>query len=108
MNYRLGIGYGFDFQNPAGAGIRGASEYQDIKAAGERSMLMDIPLWWPYTLLLPGLAVLVRRLRDAGYAWPWVLIGLVPLAGVIILLVFLCQPSKQRFPVYAPAYSPLQ
>lgn len=35
VNYRLGIGYGFDFQNPAGGGIRGASEYQDIKAAGE-------------------------------------------------------------------------
>lgn len=35
VNYRLGIGYGFDFQNPAGGGMRGASEYQDIKAAGE-------------------------------------------------------------------------
>jgi dipeptidyl aminopeptidase/acylaminoacyl peptidase len=35
VNYRLGIGYGFDFQNPVGAGIRGASEYQDIRAAGE-------------------------------------------------------------------------
>ncbi|MEO6331894.1 MAG: prolyl oligopeptidase family serine peptidase [Gemmatimonadaceae bacterium] len=35
VNYRLGIGYGFDFQNPAAGGIRGASEYQDIKAAGE-------------------------------------------------------------------------
>jgi dipeptidyl aminopeptidase/acylaminoacyl peptidase len=34
LNYRLGIGYGFDFQNPAGGGIRGASEYQDVKAAG--------------------------------------------------------------------------
>jgi len=35
VNYRLGIGYGFDFQNPAGGGMRGASEYQDIRAAGE-------------------------------------------------------------------------
>ncbi|MEC5386138.1 TRAP transporter small permease [Uliginosibacterium sp. H3] len=31
----------------------------DIKAAGERSMLMDIPLWLPYTLMLPGLALCV-------------------------------------------------
>lgn len=35
VNYRLGIGYGYDFQNPASAGMRGASEYQDIRAAGE-------------------------------------------------------------------------
>lgn len=35
INYRLGIGYGYDFHNPANAGRRGASEYQDIRAAGE-------------------------------------------------------------------------
>lgn len=35
VNYRLGIGYGFDFQNPPHAGWRGAAEYQDIVAAGE-------------------------------------------------------------------------
>jgi dipeptidyl aminopeptidase/acylaminoacyl peptidase len=35
VNYRLGIGYGFDFKNPANAGARGASEYLDIVAAGE-------------------------------------------------------------------------
>ena len=34
INYRLGIGYGYDFQAPAHAGVRGAAEYQDIKAAG--------------------------------------------------------------------------
>jgi dipeptidyl aminopeptidase/acylaminoacyl peptidase len=34
INYRLGIGYGYDFQSPAHAGVRGAAEYQDIKAAG--------------------------------------------------------------------------
>ena len=35
VNYRLGIGYGFDFHQPASAGARGASEYLDVKAAGE-------------------------------------------------------------------------
>lgn len=29
----------------------------DIHAAQERSMLMDLPLWLPYTLMLPGLAL---------------------------------------------------
>jgi TRAP-type C4-dicarboxylate transport system permease small subunit len=31
----------------------------DIRAAGERSMLMDLPLWVPYLLMLPGLALCV-------------------------------------------------
>jgi dipeptidyl aminopeptidase/acylaminoacyl peptidase len=30
VNYRLGIGYGWDFQHPATDGPRGASEYQDV------------------------------------------------------------------------------
>jgi dipeptidyl aminopeptidase/acylaminoacyl peptidase len=35
VNYRLGIGYGHDFHNPERAGVRGASEYQDVLAAGK-------------------------------------------------------------------------
>ncbi len=35
VNYRLGIGYGYEFHNPEKAGRAGASEYMDIKAAGE-------------------------------------------------------------------------
>jgi dipeptidyl aminopeptidase/acylaminoacyl peptidase len=35
VNYRLGIGYGYDFHQPAHAGPAGAAEYKDIKAAGE-------------------------------------------------------------------------
>lgn len=33
VNYRLGIGYGYEFHQPPRAGTAGASEYQDIKAA---------------------------------------------------------------------------
>ncbi len=34
VNYRSGIGYGYDFRNAPKQGPRGASEYQDIVAAG--------------------------------------------------------------------------
>ncbi|MEO8501333.1 MAG: prolyl oligopeptidase family serine peptidase [Vicinamibacteria bacterium] len=34
INYRLGIGYGYDFHRPRQAGAQGASEYKDVKAAG--------------------------------------------------------------------------
>jgi dipeptidyl aminopeptidase/acylaminoacyl peptidase len=35
VNYRLGIGYGYEFHRPAGTYYQGAAEYLDIKAAGE-------------------------------------------------------------------------
>ena len=35
INYRLGIGYGHDFHRPPRAGAAGASEYLDVKAAGD-------------------------------------------------------------------------
>ena len=38
---------------------------------------------------LPGLAVFVRRLHDADRSAWWILIGLIPLLGSIVLLVFL-------------------
>lgn len=34
VNYRLGIGYGYEFHQPVDGGTRGASEYKDVKAAG--------------------------------------------------------------------------
>ena len=45
-------------------------------------------------ILLPNLAVLVRRLHDAGHSAWWLLIGFLPLIGAIILLVFTLQRSK--------------
>lgn len=35
VNYRLGIGYGYEFHQAANAGTAGASEYIDVKAAGD-------------------------------------------------------------------------
>ncbi len=45
-------------------------------------------------LVVPGLALCARRLRDAGKN-PWlILLGCIPVAGTIILLIFFCQESK--------------
>ncbi len=45
-------------------------------------------------LLIPSIAVMVRRLHDVDQSGWWVLIGLVPLLGFIILIVFACLDSK--------------
>jgi uncharacterized membrane protein YhaH (DUF805 family) len=44
-------------------------------------------------LLVPGIAVAVRRLHDTGRSGWWVLIGLIPIIGWIVLIVFLVQDS---------------
>jgi uncharacterized membrane protein YhaH (DUF805 family) len=45
-------------------------------------------------LLLPSLAVGARRLHDTGRSGWWLLIGLIPVVGWIILLVFFVQDSE--------------
>lgn len=45
-------------------------------------------------LLLPGLGIAARRLRDGGFS-PWLLlIGLIPVIGWIILIILYIMPSK--------------
>ena len=48
-----------------------------------------------YTLaaLIPGLALPIRRLRDAGKSWACIFLPIIPIIGAIILIVKLCRPS---------------
>lgn len=46
-------------------------------------------------LFLPGLALTVRRLRDAGFHWALIFVGFVPFVGSIALLVLLAMPTKE-------------
>ena len=54
---------------------------------------------WSIGVLLPSLAVGVRRLRDAGYPWGWLFFLLIPFAGAVLLIVLWVQPTKQTLPV---------
>ena len=45
--------------------------------------------------LVPALAAATRRLHDTHRSGWWLLIGLVPLLGQIILIVFLVQASRE-------------
>ncbi len=66
-------------------------------------------------LLLPSLAVGARRLHDTGRSGWWQLIGLIPIVGQIVLLVFLVQDSDPgtnqhglgpKYPASAEGYGP--
>src|SRR5437879_1944839 len=42
-------------------------------------------------LILPGLAVAVRRLHDIDRSGWWLLLGFIPIVGAIILIVWACK-----------------
>ena len=46
-------------------------------------------------LFLPGLALTVRRLRDAGFHWALIFVIFIPMVGPLALLVLLAMPTKQ-------------
>lgn len=58
---------------------------------------------WSIAVLLPSLAVTIRRLRDTGREWTHVLWILLPIAGLIILIVELSEPTRVAAPAAPPA-----
>lgn len=46
-------------------------------------------------IFLPGLAIAIRRLHDTGRSGWWILIGLIPIIGALILLYWYVQPSQE-------------
>lgn len=52
-----------------------------------------IGMLYGLAVLIPGIAVSVRRLHDTGRSGLWLLISFVPLVGLIVLLVFMVQDS---------------
>lgn len=49
--------------------------------------IISLALW------IPGLSLGVRRLHDTGKKWTYMLIGLIPLVGVILLIIQYCKDS---------------
>lgn len=54
------------------------------------------------SIMLPGIAVGVRRLHDIGRSGWWLLISVVPIIGGIILLVYMIQDSQPSGNQYGP------
>ena len=47
-------------------------------------------------LMLPMLALTVRRLRDAGFHWALIFVAFIPMVGGIALMVLLAMPTKEE------------
>ena len=53
-------------------------------------------------LLLPNLSVAIRRLHDTDHSGWWILIGLIPIVGFIVLLIFYLRESDPGENQYGP------
>jgi uncharacterized membrane protein YhaH (DUF805 family) len=53
-------------------------------------------------VLIPSIAVGVRRLHDTNRSGWWLLISFIPLIGTIVLIVFLATDSKPEANQYGP------
>lgn len=62
--------------------------------------LILLLIFFAYSIaaFLPSIALTVRRLRDAGYNWPYIFVTFIPFVGWIILIVLLCKPTKVEYP----------
>lgn len=49
-----------------------------------------------FALIIPSLAFAVRRLHDIGKSGWYILIGIIPIVGSIIQLVWACTDSEHR------------
>ena len=58
-------------------------------------------LYW-LAIIVPSNPVGVRRLHDIGKSGWWLLIGLIPLVGAIVLLVFAVFDSQPGDNQYGP------
>ena len=54
-------------------------------------------------VLIPSIAVGFRRMHDTGRSAWWFLIGLIPLIGMIVILVFMVQDSQEGENQYGPS-----
>jgi uncharacterized membrane protein YhaH (DUF805 family) len=53
-------------------------------------------------LILPNISVAIRRLHDTDRSGWWILIGLIPIIGFIVLIVFYVQKSDPGDNQYGP------
>jgi uncharacterized membrane protein YhaH (DUF805 family) len=60
----------------------------------DSTLIQVLGILYLLAVLVPSLAVYVRRLHDTDHSAWWILLGLIPLVGTIILLIFLVTDSQ--------------
>lgn len=63
--------------------------------AGDENAGQPLSVIVSLAILIPNIAVGVRRLHDTGRTGWWLLISFVPIIGFLVLLYFFVQPSEE-------------
>ena len=92
--YGLAFGIGFATIKPNGQMGGGAIPF-----------FILLGLFW-LGVVVPSIAVAVRRLHDAGYSGWFYLLALIPTVGGIILLVLCVMQTSPQAPKYGPPIPP--
>ncbi len=53
-------------------------------------------------VLIPSIAVTVRRLHDTGKSGWWILLNLIPIVGAVVIIVFMVIDSDEAANEYGP------
>jgi uncharacterized membrane protein YhaH (DUF805 family) len=61
-----------------------------------------LPVIYALGVIIPAVAVGVRRLHDTGRTAGWLLIGFIPVVGTIALVIFLVQDGQPHTNDYGP------
>ncbi|WP_159947579.1 DUF805 domain-containing protein [Polaribacter septentrionalilitoris] len=67
-----------------------------IGGALDTPLMLLLMYVYPLAVFIPALAVAVRRLHDTGKSGVYILVGLIPIAGPIWLLVLLCMEGEYK------------
>ena len=95
----LGTNYTYEIASsvmPGGTEITAAAATQSI---GYLSSLYGL------ILLIPGIAVAIRRLHDIGKSGWWILLGMIPIVnfiGIFVLIYFYVLDSQPGENIYGP------
>nr|WP_219818217.1 DUF805 domain-containing protein [Clavibacter michiganensis] len=125
MSFGTAIGTGFrkyaDFNGRAGVAefwwfilfvvlVNAATRFFDTMLPNSLAVFDAVPLvpygaadgpfsaLWALGTLVPVLAVAVRRLRDGGNSWAQLFWLLLPVVGLILMAIRMCDPSKPSAP----------
>ena len=81
-------------------GVATASGRSDLSPAAIPFWVLAGVIW--LAVIVPSIAVAVRRLHDAGYSGWFYLLALIPSIGGIILLVLCVMQTSPQAPKYGP------
>ncbi len=80
-----------------------ASSNGDAGASGgAAAIVLLLMMLASLALLIPGIAVTIRRLHDINKPAAWILIAFVPIIGGLVLLIFMLTDGTQGTNPYGP------